>query len=117
ADQEVGAQADSLPENKRLEEIVRAHVAQHAGGEEADFRIVAWLALLLVHVAERVDENQETEERDEDEHQRAQVVDQQRDLDRVLRKEDRDPDESLDRLRRESAAEASLLQDLDEHVQ
>src|SRR5437867_12990148 len=59
AEEQVRAEAHDLPEDQELKEVVRTDGAEHAGREKADYRVVAGLAVLLVHVAERVEENQE----------------------------------------------------------
>ena len=119
ADEKVRTQAHDLPEDQELEEVVRADRAEHAHGEQADLRVVAWLALLGVHVAEGVDEDEKAEEGDEDEHQRAQVVDEQGDVDVRGRKpcggvEAGEPHVAVDRHGSEVAAEGACQEDLDE---
>src|SRR5207302_1488702 len=81
-----------------------------------DLRVVARLAFLLVHVAEGIDENQQAEERHEDEHQRAEVVDQERDPD-LVSGDAGEPDVAGDRLGREIPANGALSEDLDEDVE
>src|SRR6267378_2061580 len=106
-----------VPESdQKLQEVVRAHGPEHPRGEEAYLGVVPRLALLLVHVTERVDENQETEEGHEDEHEGAQVVDQDRDPDLVAR-DARKPDVTGDRLRDKVPTEPALQQDLNEDIQ
>ena len=116
SDEQVGAEAHDLPEDQELQEVVRADGPEHPGREEADLRVVARLAFLLVHVAEGIDENQEAEERHEDEHQRTEVVDQERDPD-LVSGDAGEPDVAGDRLRREIPANGALSEDLDEDVE
>src|SRR2546428_1303353 len=116
SDQQIRAEAHDLPENQELQEVVCGYSAEHRRREQTHLGVVARLALLLVHVSERIDKNQETEERHEDKHEGAQVVDQNRDPDLVPR-DARKPDVAGDGLRREVPAEPSLHQDLDEDVQ
>src|SRR5205814_965746 len=111
SDEQVGAEAHDFPEDQKLQEVVRADGPEHPGREEADLRVVTRLAFLLVHVAEGIDENQEAEERHEDEHQRAEVVDQERDPD-LVSGDAREPDVSVVRLRREAPSEGALGEDL-----
>src|SRR5256886_2623978 len=70
SDQQIRAEAHDLPENQELQEVVRAYSAEHPRREQTHLGVVARLALLLVHVSERINKNQETEERHEDKQDR-----------------------------------------------
>ena len=73
-DEHVGSEADELPKNKKHDEIVREHNAEHGKHEEGKRSEVARLAFVAAHVAERINVNQRANACDEDKHHATQIV-------------------------------------------
>ena len=61
ADQQVGAEADRLPEDEEQEEVVGQHQHQHREDEERQVGEEAVVAAVAVHVADGVDVDQEAD--------------------------------------------------------
>ena len=85
ADQEVGADADELPEDEDHEDVGRRHQAEHREAEEREVREEPRIARIVVHVPHRVDVDQGRDERDHQEHDHGQVVDVDPERDRQVR--------------------------------
>ena len=80
-DEQPGAEADQLPENEHHEKIVGEHDAEHREHEEGQAAEEPRPGLVVVHVAEREDVDQETDKADHEEHQRREVVELDAELD------------------------------------
>ena len=74
-DEQIRAQSDELPEDVHGQEIIRDDDAQHGKRKESEVRIIARKPDVARHVfgGEQIDEK--TDERDDDEHYRREVVD------------------------------------------
>ena len=81
ADQEVGGRADQLPEDEQHEQVVGQDQAQHGGGEERHEGVVARDAAVALHVAERVDLDEQRDAGDDDEHDGREAVEAGADVD------------------------------------
>ena len=77
-DQQVRAQAHAFPPDEEHEEVAAEHEDEHREHEEVQVREEAPVALLVPHVARGVDVDEETHERDEQQHQGRQRIDPQR---------------------------------------
>ena len=75
ADQQVRADADQLPEHEDHEDVARGDQAEHREAKERQIGEKSRITRVVVHVAHRVDVDQGRDERDHEEHHRAQVVD------------------------------------------
>ena len=73
-DQQVGAEADQLPENEHHEKIVGEDDAEHGEHEDREAAEVAGLGLVVVHVAEREHVHAEADHADDAEHEGGEVV-------------------------------------------
>ncbi len=82
ADQEVGTDADELPEEEELEQIVGEDEPRHRGQEQRELGVVPREAPVLVHVPDRVEHHEEADHRHDDQHQRRDRVDQSADDER-----------------------------------
>jgi hypothetical protein len=80
ADQQVRHQADRLPAEEQLQEVVRHHQHQHREGEQRDVREEALVARVVGHVADGVDVHHQRDEAHHHHHQHRQPVDQEADL-------------------------------------
>ena len=74
ADQEVGADPDQLPEEEELEQVIGEDESGHRRQEERELRVVAREAVIVVHVIDRVEQDEETDDRHHEEHQRRDRV-------------------------------------------
>ncbi len=81
-DQEVGTEADQLPEEEHHDEVRSQHDAGHGEHEERQPAEVARPARIVLHVAERVDVHQHAHEGDDEHHPPALVIDDEADVDR-----------------------------------
>ena len=79
-DQQVGHEADRLPAEEKLQEVVRHHQHQHREGEERDIGEEPLVARVLGHVADGVDVDHQRHEGHHDHHDRREAVDQESDL-------------------------------------
>ena len=75
ADEEVAGEADALPAEEHLDEVVGRHQHQHGEGEQRQVGEEAGPVRILVHVADRVEVHEEGHGVDDDEHHRRQRVD------------------------------------------
>ena len=81
ADQQVGTEADHLPEDEHEEKIVGQHQSQHGGGEEGHEGIIAVVARIALHIALGVDLHHQADEGDHHHHDGRQGVHQNADMD------------------------------------
>ena len=88
ADQQVGAQADAFPADEQQRQRVAQHQHQHRGGEQVHIGEEARDVRILVHVAERVDVDQEADAGDDQDHHAGQRVDAEGHLERQRRRLD-----------------------------
>ena len=75
ADQEVAREADALPAEEHLDEVVGRHQHQHGEGEERQIGEEARPVRILVHVADRVEVHERRDRRHDDQHHGGQRVD------------------------------------------
>ncbi len=94
ADQQVGAETDTLPAKEHLDEIVGGHQRQHEEGEEAEIGHEARNRIVMRHVADRIDMDGGGDDADHHHHDGAQRVEAQRPAD--LQLADIDPGEEVD---------------------
>src|SRR5437868_9066438 len=73
ADEQIGAQADQLPEDEQHHEIVREHDAQHREHEERKGSEITRFAGIVPHVTERINMNKTADAGDKHEHGFAQL--------------------------------------------
>ena len=81
ADQQVGAQPHALPADEDDGEAAPHHQEEHEEGEEVQVGEVADPVLVVGHVADRVDVDQEADARHHQRHHRGQPVQEQRERD------------------------------------
>ena len=81
ADEEVAAQADRLPPDVQHQEVVAQDQQQHAEHEEVQVGEEAPQAPIAVHVADRVDVDQQAHAADHQQQHGGQLVDEEGDLD------------------------------------
>src|ERR1043165_5020092 len=81
ADEEVGGEADALPAEEHLDEIVRRHQHQHREGEEREVGEEAGLAVVLRHIAPAIEMDERRDGRHHHQHHRGQSVDAERPVD------------------------------------
>jgi hypothetical protein len=74
--QDVGAYPDQLPKDEHHDEVVRQDNAEHRKHEERQAGEIAGPASVVVHVADRIDVDQETDAGDHQQHHFAEPVDQ-----------------------------------------
>ncbi len=67
-DEEVGTQSDQFPEDEGHDEIVGQHDAGHREHEERQAGEVARLRVVVLHVGQREDVNQQSDAGDDDHH-------------------------------------------------
>ena len=79
-DQQVGRRADERPADDQQEEVRRQDQQQHREDEEVEVREEARVAPVPAHVGERVDVDQRRDAGDDQHHQDAQRVDEDRQL-------------------------------------
>jgi hypothetical protein len=75
ADEQVGGEANALPADEEQEEIRGEHQNQHEEHEEVQVGEEAPVALLMRHVADGVDVDEEADAGDDSEHDEREVVD------------------------------------------
>ena len=80
ADEQVGAEADQLPEDEGHDEVVRQHDAGHREHEEREAGEVAGLRFIVLHVSEREDVDQRADAGDDDHHAGGKAVELDADL-------------------------------------
>jgi hypothetical protein len=80
ADQQVRDQADRLPAEEELQEVVAHDEHEHREREQRDVAEEALVARVVGHVADRVDVHHQRDEGDDGHHHRRQAVDQEADL-------------------------------------
>ncbi len=78
ADEEVGCEADALPAEEHLDEIVGGHQHQHREGEQRQIGEEARLAVVLRHIAPAVEVDERRHRRHHHQHHRGQGVDPKR---------------------------------------
>ena len=81
ADEQVAAQAHQLPAHVEEQEVVGEDQHQHAEHEEVQVGEEAPEAAVAVHVADRVDVDEESDGADDEQQHRGQRVDEEADLD------------------------------------
>ena len=81
ADEQVAAQAHQLPAHVEEQEVVGEDQHQHAEHEEVQVGEEAPEAAVAVHVADRVDVDEESDRADDEQQHRGQRVDEEADLD------------------------------------
>ena len=86
ADQQVGRQPDAFPAHEQHQQRTAQHQHQHEEQEQVEVREVARVALVLVHVADRVDVNQRADAGDDQCHHRRQTVEIEGDFERAVGK-------------------------------
>ena len=84
ADQQVGHEADALPAEEQLDEIVGRHQHQHGEGEEREIGEEPRNRRVIRHVADRIDVHEKRHRRHDDEHHGGQGVDPERPSDGKL---------------------------------
>ena len=77
ADEQVAAQADSLPADVEQQEVVAQDQHQHAEHEQVQVGEEAPEPAVAVHVADRVDVDEEADRADDEQEHRGQRVDQE----------------------------------------
>ena len=82
ADQQVGGEADALPAEEHLDEVVRGHQREHGEGEERQVGEEARPAGIMRHVADRVDVDERRDRRHHDQHHDGQRIDAEGPVDR-----------------------------------
>ena len=92
-DQQVGAEPDALPPHEHQQDGIPEDQDQHREHEEVQVREEAREALVLVHVADRVDVDQRADAGDDEKHDGAQRVDREAEGDDEIA--GRDPVEEL----------------------
>ena len=70
ADQQVGGQADHLPADEQQQQAVGDDQPEHRGGEQREETEEAREVLVVRHVAEAVDEDEQADQRDHHQHDR-----------------------------------------------
>ena len=78
ADQQIGGEADALPAEEHLHEVVGRHQHQHGEGEERQIGEEARPVRVVRHVADRVDVHERRHGVDHDQHHDGQRVDAER---------------------------------------
>ena len=81
ADQQIGGEADALPAEEHLHEIVGRHQHQHGEGEERQIGEEARPRRILGHIADRIEMDERRDRRHDDEHDGGQRIDAQRPID------------------------------------
>ena len=81
ADEQIAHQADALPAEKQLHEIVRRHQHQHGEGEQRQVREEPRPERVVLHVADRIEMDEGGDGGDDDQHHRGERVDAQRPVD------------------------------------
>ncbi len=87
ADQEIRAESDALPADEHQQEVLGEHQDEHREHEEVQVREearVPGVGLVVVHVADRVDVDQEPDERHERGHERRERVEAEGDVRREV---------------------------------
>ena len=74
ADQQVGGQADDLPADEQQQQAVGDDQPEHGGGKQREETEEAREVLVVRHVAEAVDEDEQANQRDHHQHDRRQRV-------------------------------------------
>ena len=74
ADQQVGREADALPAEEHLEEVVGRHQHQHGEGEEREIGEEPRPVRIVGHVADRIDVDEARDRRHDDQHDRGQRI-------------------------------------------
>ena len=90
-DQQVGAEPDQFPPDEQHGEVVGQHQDQHRGDEQVEVGEEPAESRVAVHVADRVDMDEESDSGDDEGHHRRQRVPQERGVDA----EARDPVEEI----------------------
>ncbi len=75
ADEQVRREADALPTEEHLDEIVGGHQREHREGEKREIREEARAVRILVHIADGIDVHEARDDGDDDEHHARQAVD------------------------------------------
>ena len=81
ADEQIAREADALPAEEHLDEVVGRHQHQHGEGEEREIGEEARPVRILVHVADRIEMHERGDGVDDDEHHHRQRVDPERPVD------------------------------------
>jgi hypothetical protein len=79
ADEEVAAEPDRLPEDVEEQEVPREHQHDHREDEQVEVEEEARVVRVLVHVADRVDVDEEPHARHDQQHHRRELVQLERD--------------------------------------
>ena len=74
ADQQVRGESDDLPAHEQQQQAVRDHHAQHRSGKEREKAEEARKILVVRHVADGVDEDQQANEADHHQHHRRERI-------------------------------------------
>ena len=88
ADQQIAREADALPAEEQLHEVVGRHQHQHGEGEQRQVGEEARPVRILGHVADRVEVHERRDGRDHHQHHRGQRVDAQRPVDLEIARDD-----------------------------
>ncbi len=81
ADEQVAHQADALPAEEQLHQVVGGHQHQHREGEQRQVAEEARPVRLLDHVADRIEMHEGGDRGDHHQHHRGQRIDPQRPVD------------------------------------
>ena len=96
ADEQIGGEANALPAEEELDEVVGRHQRQHGEGEERQVGEEPRPVRVVRHVADRVDVDERRHRRDHDQHHHGQRIDAERPVDRQRARTE--PVEDLDAL-------------------
>ncbi len=88
ADQEIAREADALPAEEQLDEVVRRHQHQHGEGEHREIGEEPRLVRVFRHVADRVEVDERRHRRHHDQHDRGERVDPDRPVDLEVARHD-----------------------------
>ena len=86
ADQQVRREAHAFPADEQHEQRAAEHQQQHEEQEQVEVREVARVALVLLHVAGRVDVDQRAHAGHDQRHHRGEAVEVERDVERAARR-------------------------------
>ena len=81
ADQQIGSQAHAFPANKQQEGISSEHKNCHEKHEQVHVREISPVSLVIVHVADGINVDQETNARDDEQHNQRKLVENKAEID------------------------------------